>query len=75
MGCAFKESVRYGKVNQLHSIISNRDINSNARRLLLLSVIIRSTEYGSEVWEGNKGHIYLHMFTCSYAPDSGSCYK
>ena len=37
------------KVNQLHSVISNRDINLSARRLLLLSVI-------SEVWESNKGH-------------------
>ena len=41
------------KVNQLHSIISNRDINLSARRLLLLSVT--SIEYGSEVWESNKG--------------------
>ena len=38
------------KVNQLHSVISNRDINLSARRLLLLSVIIRpSIEYGGEV--------------------------
>ena len=44
-----------GAVNQLHSIISNRDINFSARRLLLLSVIRPSREYGSEVWEGNKG--------------------
>ena len=43
------------KVNQLHSIISNRDINLSARRLLLLSVIRPSIEYGSEVWESNKG--------------------
>ena len=43
------------KVNQLHSIISNRDINLSARRLLLLYVIRHSIEYGSEVWEGNKG--------------------
>ena len=42
------------KVNQLHSIISNRDINLSARRLLLLSVVRPSLEYGSEVWEGNK---------------------
>ena len=27
------------KVNQLHSVISNRDINLSARRLLLLSVM------------------------------------
>ena len=37
------------KVNQLHSNISNRDINLSARRLLLLSVIRPSIEYGSEV--------------------------
>ena len=42
------------KVNKLHSIISNRDINLSARRLLLLSVIRPSIEYGSEIWEGNK---------------------
>ena len=34
------------KVNQLHSVISNRDINLSARRSTL--------EYGSEVWEANK---------------------
>ena len=28
------------KVKQLHSVISNRDINFSARRLLLLSVIL-----------------------------------
>ena len=27
------------KVNQLHSVISNRDINLSARRLLLLAVV------------------------------------
>ena len=37
-------------------MISNRNINLNAHRLLLLSVIRPSIEYGSEVWEGNKGH-------------------
>ena len=42
------------KVNQLHSVISNRDINLSARRLLLLSVVRPSLQYGSEVWEGNK---------------------
>ena len=36
------------RVNQLHSIISNRDINLSARRLLLLCVIRPSIEYGSE---------------------------
>ena len=33
------------KVNQLHSVI-NRDINLSARRLLLLSLIRPSIEYG-----------------------------
>ena len=42
------------RVNQLHKVISNRNINLSARRLLLLSVIRHSIEYGSEVWEGNK---------------------
>ena len=45
------------KVNQLHSVISNRDINLTARRLLLLSVITPSIEYGGEIWEGNKGQV------------------
>ena len=45
------------KVNQLHSVISNRDINLSARRLLLLSVIRPSIEYGGEVWEGNKSQV------------------
>ena len=42
------------KLNQLHSVLSNRDINSCARRLLLLSVVRPSIEYGSEVWDCNK---------------------
>ena len=42
------------KVNQLHKVISNRNVNFSAHRLLLLSVIRPSIEYGSEVWEGNK---------------------
>ena len=39
------------KVNQLHSVISNRDINLSARRLLLLSVIRPSMEgkYGKVI--------------------------
>ena len=45
------------KVNQLHSVISNRDINLSARRLLLLSVIRPSIEYGGKVWEGNKSQV------------------
>ena len=42
------------RVNQLHKVISNRNIDLSARRHLLLSVIRPSIEYGSEVWEGNK---------------------
>ena len=42
------------KVNQLHSVISKRDINLSARRLLLLSVVRPSLEYGSEIWDCNK---------------------
>ena len=42
------------RINQLHKVISNRNINLSARRHLLLSVIRPSIEYGSEVWEGNK---------------------
>ena len=45
---------RKTKVNQLQSIISNHNINLSARRMLLLSVIRPSLEYGSEVWEGNQ---------------------
>ena len=47
------------RVNQLLKVISNRNINLNVCRLLLLSVIRPSIEYGSEVWEGNKSQ------TCS----------
>ena len=42
------------KVNQLHSVIGNRGVNLSARRLLLLSVVRPTREYGSEVWEDNK---------------------
>ena len=35
-------------------IVSNRDIDLTARRLLLISVVRPTLEYGSEVWEGNK---------------------
>ena len=45
------------KVNQLHSVISNMDITLSSRRLLLLSVIRPSIEYGGEVWEGNKSQV------------------
>ena len=37
----------------MHSI-SNGDIDLTARRLLLISVVRPTLEYGSEVWEGNK---------------------
>ena len=43
------------KVNQLHSIISNRNIYLSARRVLFLSALKPSIEYGSEVWKCNKG--------------------
>ena len=42
------------EVNQLHSIISYRNINLSAPRLLLLSVLRPSIEYDSEVWRCNK---------------------
>ena len=42
------------KLNQLHSVLHNRDINLCARRLLLLSVVRPSIEYGSAVWDCNK---------------------
>ena len=45
------------KVSQLHSVTGNRDINVTAHRLLLLSVIRPSIEYGGEIWEGNKGQV------------------
>ena len=34
---------------KLHSVISNRDINLSARRLLLLAVVRPTLEYGSEL--------------------------
>ena len=42
------------KVNHLHSVVSNRDTNLSACRLLLLAVVRPTLEYGSEVWEANK---------------------
>ena len=36
------------KISQVHSIISNRDIDLTARRLLLISVVRPTLEYGSE---------------------------
>ena len=54
VGYSCEESDGRKKVNQLHSIISNRNIYLTARRLLLLSVLRPSIEYGSEVWKYNK---------------------
>ena len=42
------------KFNQLHSIISNCNIDLSACLMLLLSVLRPNLEYGSEVWEGDK---------------------
>ena len=42
------------KVNQLHKVVSNRNVNLNIRRRLLLNVIRPNIEYRSEVWESNK---------------------
>ena len=39
------------KANQLNSIISTHYINLSARRMLLLSVLRPSLEYGNVVWE------------------------
>ena len=41
------------KVNELHSVITNRDINLTARHLLLFSVVRPSLECGSEIWDCN----------------------
>ena len=59
------------RVNQLHSVISNRDINLTVLRLLLPSVIRPSIKYGGEIWEGSKGQvaalesIILEILGCS----------
>ena len=42
------------KINQMHSVTSNRDINLSAHRLLLLAVVRPTLGYCSEVWEANK---------------------
>ena len=57
MGCVRKKVIDSGrtKLNQLHSIISNRSIKLSARRMLLFAVVRPSLEYGNEVWECNKG--------------------
>ena len=54
MGCTCKEDSGRKKVNQLHSVISNRHVNLTARRLLLLSVVRPTLQCGSEVLEGYK---------------------
>ena len=45
-------SKRYAIIvrKKLMSVISNRDINLTVRRLLLLSVVRPSLEYGSGIW-------------------------
>ena len=42
------------KVNQLHTSISNGNINISARRQLLFSVLRPSIEYSSEIWKCSK---------------------
>ena len=42
------------KLNQLYRYLSNRNISTVARRLLLVSVFRSTLEYGSEVWVCNK---------------------
>ena len=51
-----KKLTQNGKkmVIQLQCVISNCNINLNARCMLLLSVLHPNLSYGSEVWEGNK---------------------
>ena len=38
----------------MNSVSSNRDVNLNARTLLLLSLVRPTLQYESEVWERNK---------------------
>ena len=42
------------KVHQLHSVISNRDINLSGHRLLFLAMVRPTLKDGSEGWEANK---------------------
>ena len=49
------------KVNQLHKVISNRNVNFSAHILLLLSVIRPSIEYGNDMWEGNDHEIQADL--------------
>ena len=56
MGHAHEEgSGQWKKVNQMHSVISNRDIHFSACRWLLLAVLRpTSLKYDSDVWKANK---------------------
>ena len=47
------------KLIRLHSVISNRDIGITVRRLLLLSVIGTSIEYGVEICGGGGGQVAI----------------
>ena len=47
------------KVNQLHSVINNREISLSACRLLLHSLIRPSIKYGGEILEGNKNQVAI----------------
>lgn len=42
------------KVNQLHNVISNRDMNLSAHRLLLMVVVRPTLENRSKVWQANR---------------------
>ena len=42
------------KLHRLHRFSSNRSISAVARRLLLISVLRPTLEYGSKVWACNK---------------------
>ena len=44
-----------GRLMSFTVLLGNRNINLSAQRLLLLSVLRPSVEYGSEVWKCNKG--------------------
>ena len=56
------------KLNQLHRFLSNRNISTVARRLLLVSVhVLRPTlEYGSEVLACNKRQTAKKILGCSF---------
>ena len=67
MGRAHKRVLQNGRkrISQAH----NRDIDLTARRLLLISVVRPTLEYGNEVWEDNKAQakdgvcsLLFHLF-------------